>query len=159
MLSYDNMMVAITDMKDFDMVTWENRAWLALGSMCPPYVVYFAIQLASPGWLDTMVQRIACLAAAALTHAAAFGIGFLLLRKQKEDGLAIDERDQAIDARATRSAYWLLFAGAVVVGMMMPFRDGGWRIVNTMLAVLILAEALRNALIVAGYRERPHFAH
>jgi uncharacterized membrane protein len=152
-------MLDSANIKDLDMVTWENKAWLALGSMCPPYLAYFAIQLASPAWLDTMVERILCLAVAALTHAAAFGIGLLLLRRQREDGLAIDERDLAIDARATRSAYWLLFAGAVVVGMMMPFRDGGWRIVNATLAVLILAEALRNMSIVAGYREGPRFAH
>lgn len=159
MLSYDNIMLDSANTKDLDMVTWENRARLTLWSMCPPYAAYFAIQLASPAWLDTMVQRILCLAAAALSHAAVFGIGFLLLGRHKEDGLAIDERDLAIEARATRSAYWLLFTGAVVVGMMMPFRDGGWRIVNTMLLVLILAEALRNTLIVAGYREGPRFAH
>ena len=159
MLIYDNIVTVMANMKDLDMVTWENRARLALWSMGPPYAVYFAIQLASPAWLDTMVQRILCLAAAALTHAAVFGAGFLLLGRHGEDGLAIDERDRAIDARATRSAYWLLFTGAVVVGMMMPFKDGGWRIVNMMLAVLILAETLRNALIVAGYRERPRFAH
>jgi hypothetical protein len=88
-----------------------------------------------------------------------FGAGFLLLRRHREDGLTIDERDQAIDARATRSAYWLLFTGAVVVGMMMPFKDGGWHIVNATLLMLILAETLRNALIVAGYREGPRFAH
>jgi hypothetical protein len=150
----------IANLKGIQMVTWESRAWLTLWSMCPPYLVYFAIQLGSPGWPDTMWQRILCLAAAALTHAAIFGAGFLvLLRWQRAEGLLRDERDLAIDARATRGAYWFLFAGAVIVGMMMPFRDGGWRIVNATLLTLVVAETLRNALIVVGYREKPQFAH
>ena len=142
------------------MSTWESRAWLALWSMCPPYLVYFAIQLGSPAWPRTMWERIICLGAAASIHAAVAASGFvLLLRRQRGEPRFSDERDQAIDARATRGAYWLLFWGAVVVGMMMPFKDGGWRIVNATLLVLVSAEILRNALIVAGYREKPRFAH
>ena len=142
------------------MSTWESRAWLALWSMCPPYAVYFAIQLGSPSWPATMWERIICLGVTALVHATIAAAGFvLLLRKQRGERMLADERDQAIDARATRGAYWLLFTGAVVVGMMMPFKDGGWRIVNATLLVLVLAEAVRNVLIVVGYREKPHFAN
>jgi len=149
----------IANLKGPEMVAWESRAWLTLWSMCPPYMVYFAIQLVSPGWSVTMWERILCLAAATLTHAAIFAIGFLLLRRQRSEGLLTDERDRAIEARATRGAYWFLFTGALVVGMMMPYKDGGWRIVNATLLVLVMAETLRNILIVAGYREKPHFAH
>ena len=142
------------------MSPFESRAWLALWSMCPPYAVYFAIQLGSRGWPVTMWQRIVCLGVTALVHAAIAAAGLLLLmRRQRGERLFADERDQGIDARATRGAYWLVFAGAVVVGMMMPFKDSGWRIVNATLLLLVLTETLRNTLIVVGYREKPRFAH
>ena len=159
MLDIRNIMLSIANLKGIEMVAWESRAWLTLWSMCPPYVIYFAIQLGSPGWPITMWERIFCLAAVTLAHAAIFAVGFLLLRRQRNEGLLTDERDRAIEARATRGAYWFLFTGAVVVGMMMPFKDGGWRIVNATLLVLVMAETLRNILIVVGYREKPQFAH
>src|ERR1700760_602795 len=135
------------------MSSLESRAWLTLWSMCPPYLVYFALQLAAPAWLTTLLQRIACLAAMACTHAALYvgGLVWLKLRERREDGLFADERDLAIDARAMRGAYYVLLAGAITVGMVMPFKDSGWTIVNASLLVVVLSEVLRNVLILRDY--------
>ena len=137
----------------------ESRAWLQLWGMCPAYAVYFALQVAAPTWLETTLERIACLAAAAGVHALICVTGLLvLMRRERGQGLLADERDRAIDAHATRIAYYALMIGAVLVGMVMPFSRTGWTIVNGALLAIVLAEVLRNTLIVRSYRGTPRLA-
>ena len=50
------------------------------------------------------------------------------------------------------------FDGMIVVGVMMPFGAGGWKIVNTALLAIVLAEVLRHALIALAYRKATRFA-
>jgi uncharacterized membrane protein len=128
--------------------------------MCPPYIVYFALQAGAPGLVGGFVRRFAWLAAAACLHAAVYLIGFLVLKsRERGEGLLADERDRAIDARATRIAYFVLLTGTVIVGMMMPFTRGGWDLVNAALLAIVLAESVRNGLIVMGYRGSLRLAH
>jgi hypothetical protein len=139
----------------------ETRAWLQLWAMGPPYAVYFALQLIFPGWFDSLsiLQRLACFAATALTHAAITIVGMLALRRKEHgEGPLVDERDRAIEARATLVGYYALMAGMIVVGVMMPFGAGGWKIVNTALLAIVLAEVLRHALIALAYRKATRFA-
>lgn len=138
----------------------EKRAWLTLWSQCPPYLVYFLIQGAWPGWLTTFQQRIACLAVVASVHAVAYVTGLLWMKRQERgEQLLLDERDRAIDARATRIAYFVMLTGLIVVGVVMPFSDTGWKITNAALFAIVLAETVRHALIAMGYRRRPRLAH
>ena len=141
------------------MSSLEKRAWLALWSMCPLYLVYFALQAAAPVWLATMPARIACLAVVAGVHAVAY-VGGLLAIKYRERGepLLQDQRDHAIDGRATRSAYFALMAGLIVVGVVMPFGGSGWKLVNAGLFFIVASETLRYLLIVLGYRRAPRLA-
>lgn len=137
----------------------EKRAWLALCSMCPVYVVYFAIQVAFPALLPTMLDRIALLAVVASFHMVGYVICLLLIkRREADESLLEDERDRTIDGRATRTAYFILLTGMIVVGVVMPFGKGGWEIVNAALLVIVLTETVRHALIVLGYR-RPRLAY
>jgi uncharacterized membrane protein len=133
----------------------EKRAWLMLWTMSPIYLVYFAVQIAAPAWLTGILPRIACLAAASGGHGVVYVIGLLvLMARERGQGLMADERDHAIEASATRIAYYVLMAGAVLVGMVMPFTKTGWSLVNAALLSIVLAEGLRNLLIVRGYRGR-----
>lgn len=142
------------------MSSLEKRAWLALWSQCPPYLVYFLIQASQPPWLATFLERIACLAVVAGTHAIAYLIGLMLLKRQERgEPLLLDERDRTLDARATRTAYFVMLIGMIVVGVVMPFSDTGWKITNTALFAIVLAETVRYALIVLGYRKVPRLAH
>ena len=135
------------------MSSLEKRAWLSLWSMCLPYCVYFAIQIGWPALLPTFLDRIACLALVASTHAVAYVGGLLVIkRRERDENLLEDERDRAIDGRATRTAYFILLTAMIVVGMVMPFTDSGWTLVNTALLGIVLAETVRYALIVTGYR-------
>jgi hypothetical protein len=139
----------------------ESRAWLQLWAMGPPYVVYFTLQILFPGWFEglTILQRLACFAATALTHAAITLVGMVAL-KRKEQGEVplIDERDRAIEGRATLAGYYALMTGMIVVGVMMPFGSGGWKIVNTALLAIVVAEMLRHLLIALAYRKATRFA-
>jgi len=135
------------------MSSLESRAWLSLGGMCPAYVIYFAVQIIAPGWPGTVLGRFGVLAAVACTHAVIYVVGVSALkRRERGEGLLSDERDRAIDARGTRAAYFVLLAGTVMVGMIMPFGQSGWTVVNTALLAVVLAETIRNIMIVVGYR-------
>ena len=141
------------------MSSLEKRAWLALWSMCPVYCIYFAIQIGFPNLLPTMLERIACLAVVASLHAVGYVSGLLLIkRREAGEPLLEDERDRAIDGRATRMAYFVLITGMIVVGVVMPFNNSGWKLVNTALLAIVLAETVRYALILIGYRQ-PRLAH
>jgi uncharacterized membrane protein len=141
------------------MSSLEKRAWLALWSMCPVYCVYFAIQIRFPDLLPTMLERITCLAVVASLHAVGYVSGLLVIKRHEAgEPLLEDERDRAIDGRATRTAYFILLTGMIVVGMVMPFNNGGWQLVNTALLVIVLTETARYVLILTGYR-RPHLVH
>ena len=127
--------------------------------MCPVHCVYFAIQIGFPALLPTMLDRVAYLAAAASIHAVGYLSGLLAMkRREAGESLLEDERDRAIDRQATRTAYFILLTGMIVVGMVMPFNRGGWQIVNTALLVIVLTETVRQALILIGYR-RPRLAY
>ncbi|MFK2879419.1 hypothetical protein [Rhodanobacter hydrolyticus] len=142
------------------MSSFEKRAWLALWSQCPPYLVYFVIQGVWPNWLTTFLERIACLAVVASVHAIAYVTGLLVMKWQERgEPLLLDERDRAIDGHATRIAYFVMLTGMIVVGVVMPFSDTGWKITNTALFAIVLAETVRYALIATGYRRRPRLAH
>lgn len=141
------------------MSSLEKRAWLMLWSMCPVYFVYFAIQLGFPDQLSTMLERMACLALVASLHAVGYVSGWLVIkRREAGEPFVEDERDRAIDGRATRTAYFILLTGMILAGMIMPFNRGGWEIVNAALFFIVLSETVRYALILTGYR-KPRLAH
>jgi hypothetical protein len=144
------------------MSSLESRAWLQLWAMGPPYFVYFTLQLAFPGWFEGLppLPRLACFGATACVHAAITLIGMLALKlKKPEDGPMLDERDRAIEARATLAGYYTLMAGMIMVGVMLPFGAGGWKIVNSALLSIVVAEMVRHALIAMAYRKAARFAH
>jgi hypothetical protein len=137
----------------------ENRALLHLWGLCPTYAIYFALQLAAPTWLATTPERLICLAVAAGVHATISVVGVVVFRRsERGQGPTADERDRVIEAHATRIAYYVLMIGVVQAGMVMPFSQGGWKIVNGALLAIVLAEATRNVLILRGYRGTPRLA-
>lgn len=141
------------------MSSLEKRAWLMLCSMIPAYLVYFVIQFVFPKLVSDLPAHLICLAFAAGTHGVLYLSGWLVLKRQESGSdLVEDERDQAIDARATRAAYFVLVTGMIVVGVVMPFSASGWRIINSALLFIVIAESLRYALIVLSYRS-PRLAH
>ena len=112
-----------------------------------------------PDLFSTLLERIGCLAVVASFHAVAYVSGLLAIkRREVGEPLLEDERDRAIDGRATRMAYFILLTGMIVVGMVMPFNNGGWKLVNTALLFIVLTETARYVLILIGYR-RPRLVY
>jgi membrane protein YqaA with SNARE-associated domain len=134
----------------------EKLAWLSLVGMAVCYGPYFALTYRSP-LLDQPLPNLrlmAMFAAAAGGNAVWVLLGRLFVRMttpRDERGVA-DERDQAIERRANTVAYYVLIGLALYVGGVMPFTSAGWHIVNSMVASVVLAETLRYAMIVVGYR-------
>lgn len=157
MLNIVTIMSAIHNLV-FPMSIIEKRAWLTLWTMCPVYLVYFAIQIGWPDLAPTPLWKFGVLAIVAGLHAIGYIAGELVMRVRREEGPQKDERDDAIDARAARAAYFLLLAGTMLTGMVMPFTDSGWKVVNTALLFIVLSETLRVVLTVRGYRH-PRLAH
>lgn len=138
----------------------EKRAWLSLGSQCPPYLVYFLIQWVWPALVPDMLAHIVCLAVVAGLHAVVYMAGWLLLRRgERGESQLLDTRDRDIDGRATRQAYMLLLILMVMVGVVMPFGNHGWQLTNAALLAIVLSETVRHVLIIFGYRGAPRFAH
>ena len=70
----------------------------------------------------------------------------------RPESLALDERDRLIAGRAAEAAYHVLIAGMIIVGIVMPFNNGGWEIINAALLAIAAAEIVHHGLIFAAYR-------
>ena len=136
----------------------EKSAWLVLATMLAAYGLYFALILArhpaghdtlSMLWLFggiTLVQIIAVVVGATIISA----------RTPREARARADERDRAIARRGAAAGYYVLMVGMVLVGVVMPFADTGVRIINAALFALVLAEAVRQGVILSSYRRGWH---
>ena len=136
----------------------EKLAWLSLAAMAITFGPYFTV-IASGGLPGNTVPdlgKLGVYASVALTQAAILGIGHLVLRMlSPQDARApLDERDVQIRHRAVNWAYGVLLAGMILVGVMMPFTEHGWTIVNAALFMIVAAEMVRYAVVVTSYRRQ-----
>ncbi|MDF1809471.1 MAG: hypothetical protein P1U42_07235 [Phycisphaerales bacterium] len=86
------------------------------------------------------------------------GAGHLWLPKQSPDDAKapLDERDRAIQLRSTGAAYKVLLVGMILVGCVMPFTSGGWKIVNTAIFMIVIAQVVHDGLSIWSYRRGWH---
>lgn len=98
------------------------------------------------------------LSAAALAQMIILGIGHLMARSRRGAGARTepDERDRAIEHRATTAAYYVLVAGMILVGCVMPFLEGGWEIVHAAVLAIAIAEVVHHGMVVRAYRNGWH---
>ena len=80
----------------------------------------------------------------------------LAIRARREAQAKPDERDRAIARRGASVAYFVLMAGMILVGVVMPFGDPRWKIINAALLSLVIAEATRHVLVILSYRRGWH---
>lgn len=134
----------------------EKIAWLTLLGLAVCYGPYFALTHRSP-LLDRPLPNLELMklfAMAAGGNAVWSIVGRLLLRMTtpRDERGPPDERDLAIDRRASRVAYYVLMGLALYVGGFLPFTTSGWHIVNAMVASVVIAMFVEQALTVTGYR-------
>ncbi|MEO7251813.1 MAG: hypothetical protein ABIW30_04305 [Arenimonas sp.] len=137
----------------------EKTAWLSLIAMALTFGPYFAIVAQwGPVHGDVVANlgQLGLYAKAALSQVVLLGLGHLILRRgsPEEARTPPDERDLAIMRRSTTFAYYVLIAGVIQVGVIMPFLFTGWAIVNAALCMIVAAEIVRYAVVVASYRRQ-----
>ena len=144
----------------FEATGWSYRerlAVLSLGAVLLAYIPYFSyVTVSPPPDGSPEVGRLVAFAVAAGMHAVLQLAGTLWLRSvTPPDAVKLrGERDRAIAHSARSLAYGVLIAGVCVSGVVMPFQVGGWRIVNTSLFAVVLAEAVHHATVVVRYRQQ-----
>ena len=138
------------------MLARERFAWVWIVALVILLGSYLAAVAVAPERFEALgqLQRIGLLAIplgllgviALATHGLAW-----LRRKDREPGEP-DERDRAIEHRASHVAYHVLMAGMIVVGCVMPFTDSGWKLVHAALFFILIAEITHSGLVLSGYR-------
>ncbi|KAF1726992.1 hypothetical protein [Pseudoxanthomonas japonensis] len=138
------------------MLSKERFAWVWLTALVVVFALYFTYVSVNADAVAAMHmgQRIGLLAIALGSLGVIALLTAVFGRHREEDGTPtlIDERDRRIDSRASVYAYYVLMAGIIVVGCVMPFTTGGWTIVHATLLAIAAAELVHAGLVIHGYR-------
>ena len=137
----------------------EKIAWLTLATMLIAYAVYFTLVGPAVGFGEArMLDIIWSFGLVATAHAIAVIVGAIALAVTAtgEAQARADERDRAIARRGATSGYYVLILGMILVGVIMPFSEPPWKIVNTALLAIVLAETVNNVVVLLSYRRGWH---
>ncbi len=144
------------------MLKRERSAWVFLTALVVCMGSYFVavVVMQNSHTQPSFFARIGILAVATSTMAVVVAIDRLLawLGSRGREPEAVDERDRLIEYRSATIAYYVLIAGMILVGCIMPLdpTKSGWDIVNAALFYLVLAEIVHHGLVVLGYRRGSH---
>ena len=119
-----------------------------------PYFVVTAASHAGPSLPN--LRQLSLFAVAAIVQMLILGIGHLYLsrRSPQEAHIPPDERDVAIMRRSIVWAYYVLVAGMILVGCVMPFNSSGWAIINSAIVMIVFAEVVHYTVVVLSYRRQ-----
>ncbi len=137
----------------------EKVAWLSLIAMAVTFGPYFTLTALSPPTEPLPdLRAMGLFAATAVAQMLILGAGHVWLRiRSSQDARApADERDRAITLRSMSVAYYVLIAGMILVGCIMPFNSGGWTLINAALLMIVLAEVVHYGVAVWSYRRGWH---
>ncbi|MCW3835461.1 hypothetical protein ACFQ1E_07015 [Sphingomonas canadensis] len=135
----------------------EKIAWLTLLAMLIAYSIYFGLILSrpEPPTMLGIIWLFGTISLAQLVVVIAGSIAIAVLSGREARARA-DERERAIARRGARAAYYVLMAGMILAGVVMPFSEPPWKIVNTALLALVIAEAVNNIVVLMSYRRGWH---
>ncbi|MEA3012865.1 MAG: hypothetical protein QOD42_1410 [Sphingomonadales bacterium] len=137
----------------------EKIAWLELAGQVVAYGGFFAAVIVAERMGGvSLLLFIGLFAAASVIRMLIEGVGrFVIAARSGADArVPADERDRAIARRGAAIAYYVLMAGMILVGLVMPFTASGMKIVSAALLGLVLAELVRCSIIVSSYRRGWH---
>ena len=136
----------------------EKATWLIFASMVIAYTLYFGLILAGHPAGRQMFPMLWLFGSIAATQALVVVLGYAILamRTPRAERARPDERDRAIGRRGAAAAYYVMMAGMILVGVVMPFTDTGVRIANSALFAIVLAETVNCAVVLASYRRGWH---
>jgi len=133
----------------------EKLAWLTLGLMLVAYTIYFAFVGPAVGFgQERLMDVIWSFGWVAAGHglAALLGFAILFFASGREGRGKPDERDRAIQRRGATAGYGVLLTGMILVGVAMPFSEPPWKIVNTALLAIVVAEVIKDVVVLVSYR-------
>ncbi|MBB4840861.1 MULTISPECIES: hypothetical protein [Sphingomonas] len=134
----------------------EKTAWLTLICMIVAYGIYFPM-MALRDTQPTLFDILWAFGIIAGLQAVAVIIGSIVLAIQTEPtARRADERDKAIARRGASAGFYVLMAGTILVGVVMPFTEPAPKIVNTTLLALVIAQAVSLVLVLMSYRRGWH---
>lgn len=136
----------------------ERTAWTWLAGLVVIFSIYFTVVILKEPAEPPFLERIRDLAIALGT------LGVLALVTQAlprltpagREAAKMDERDRLIEYKAASRSYQVLIFGMILIGCIMPFTEPAWKIVNTALLAIAIAEATRVASVLLGYRRGFH---
>lgn len=136
----------------------EKTSWLTLIAMVIAYSLYFGLVIAGHPAGMSLVAMLWLFGPIAATQAVVVIVGYawLATEARKSPRARVDERDRAIAARGTKISYYVLLAGTILVGVVMPFTEPAIKIVNTALFAIVIAELVGLLVVVTSYRRGWH---
>ncbi|MEE2878047.1 MAG: hypothetical protein VX593_03495 [Pseudomonadota bacterium] len=136
----------------------EKLVWLSLFAIAVAFIPYFTYVAVTPSASEGVpnLRQLVLYAIAAAVQVTILLAGRVILaaRSPEEAGLPPDERDCAIRQGAIRMSYYVLMAGTILVGVVMPFSFSGWQIVNAAIFMIVLAEVVNHAIAAFSYRRQ-----
>lgn len=133
----------------------EKLAWLTLGTMVLAYGVYFGVVgPATDFGRNSLIDVIWSFGLVAAAHAVVMIIGSIgiAITSSREAKAPADERDRAIARRSAMIGYYVLIVAMILVGVVMPFSEEPWKIVNTAILAIVVAEVIKYAVVLLSYR-------
>jgi uncharacterized BrkB/YihY/UPF0761 family membrane protein len=137
----------------------EKTAWLTLGTMLIAYGIYFGlVGPAAEFGRNRLIDVIWSFGAVAAAHAVVMIVGSIIIAvtSTKEARAPMDERDRAIARQGSTMGCYVLLVGVILVGVVMPFSEAPWMIVNAALLAIVVAEVVRYGAILLSYRRGWH---
>lgn len=136
----------------------ERIAWLTLASYVISYLPYFVYVKVNEAAYATATnpRMLIPFAIASLAHMI-FAVGGRLWHRHvmgAEAKIPADERDIAIERKGMSYAYGTLLAGMILVGGIMPFTEPVWKVVNTAILAIVIAEIVQAAVVADSYRKQ-----
>jgi len=136
----------------------EKTTWLIVVSMIAAYTLYFGLIIGGHPAGREMFAMLWLFGGIAATQALVVIAGYVVLAMTtpKAERRRPDERDRAISRRGAAAAYYVLMAGTIMVGVVMPFTDTGVTIANAALFAIVLAELVHATTVLVSYRRGWH---
>ncbi|MGH6652905.1 MAG: hypothetical protein ACREB7_17400 [Sphingopyxis sp.] len=150
--------LAGADTGDLSMNFREKTAWLNVIAMVAAYTVYFGLLLSGHPAGREIFPMLWLFGSIAIAHAVTVIIGTIILSAQapKSERARADERDRAIRRRGASMAYYVLLVGMMVVGVYLPFVEGGVPLANCGLFAIVFAELVNSVVVLLSYRRGWH---
>ena len=133
----------------------ERAAWLHLVAMGVSYGPYFTLMALRPPTAPLPdLRTMGAFTVTVVVQVIVLGVGhaWLALARPEEARAEADERDRAVELRSMKIAYLVLITGMILVGVVMPFSSSGWKLINSAIGAIVIAEIAHYGFVVWSYR-------